>query len=52
MKDLLWEECRDRVNRALINRGEKTQRQVAYRIAIKIRKLFNELMHSLEADIF
>ena len=52
MKELLCEDCRDKVNRAIVNRGEKTQKQIAYRVAIRIRRLFNELLNSLEADIF
>ena len=52
MKDLLCEECRDRIERELNNRGERNQREIAYKLTLRAKKIFTDLLRNLELDMF
>lgn len=52
MEDLLCPECRDRVKRKLAQRGESNRKQLAYSYALEVKHQADELMRSLEMNLF
>lgn len=52
MEDLLCPDCRAKVRRRLVQKGETNRKQVAYSHAVEVKHKADQLINSLEGGLF